>query len=106
MDSAQRLNDDLKAVGDVLLWCFGFCFATLMFWFGAIVFAGDLAYGVHSALFELTRHEFNLINYAGMGLVKLISFTAFLFPYLAHSRSGSRPAADYTGGRPTGAVSA
>ena len=40
-------------------------------------------YGFHRAMFDITRHEFDVMNYCGMGLLKILVFVGFLIPYIA-----------------------
>ena len=88
---------DASFVRGVLLRCFVYSFGLLLIWFGMFVVIGDWAYAVHSKMFDITRHDFELMNYGGMVLVKLILFVGFLIPYLAvrfaagKQRSGAAP---------------
>ncbi len=56
----------------VLLRCWFFGFIVLLFWFGAVMLAGDFVYGVHGNMFDLTRPQLNSIHYGGMGLLKRV----------------------------------
>ncbi len=73
----------LEATGKVLLRCGLFGFAVLLFWAGAFLFAGDVIYNVHGEMFDLSKHELNVMHYAGMGIFKLVVFVFFFFPWLA-----------------------
>jgi len=55
----------------------------LMMWFGFYMLLGDVIYGLHGEMFGLSKHELDVIHYCGMGLVKLLVFVCFLFPWLA-----------------------
>ena len=46
----------LDVVARILLRCWILGALVLMFWFGAVMLAGDLVYGVHAGLFDLRRH--------------------------------------------------
>ena len=72
-------------VGGIFLWCFVIAFVFLLFWFCIFIcpVSGDWAYSIHSRWIELERHEFDLLNYCGMGLFKMLSFVLFLLPYIA-----------------------
>ena len=83
MPPSAEVNDLLDAVAKVLLRCFVFGLVVLLIWFGFFVFAGDWVHEVHRKWFDLGRHEFALIHYCGMGLMKLCLLLFFLFPYLA-----------------------
>ena len=43
------------------------------------VVGGDWIYSIHSKWFDLSKHEFALMNYCGMALVKLCAIVFFLF---------------------------
>lgn len=74
---------DTRFIERVLLRCFIYGFVLLLFWFVLFLAAGGWMYDFHSAMFEITRHEFNVINYCGMGLLKILVFVGFLIPYIA-----------------------
>ena len=73
----------LEVTGKVLLRCGLFGFAAMLFWAGAFLLAGDLIYNVHGEMFDLSKHELNVMHYAGMGIFKLVVFVFFFFPWLA-----------------------
>ena len=73
----------LEAIAAILLRCFLLCMAVLLLWFGFILLGADFAYGIHSQWFELSRHDFDLMNYYGMALIKGCGFMFFLFPYIS-----------------------
>jgi len=73
----------LEAASGVLLRCFGMGFAFLLLWFVLVLAGGEMAYEFHGKLFDITKHEFELLNYFGMALLKLLVFVVFLIPYLA-----------------------
>ena len=74
---------DTRFVEGVLLRCFILGFALLMIWFVFYLIAGGFMYDVHSSMFEMTTQQFDIINYCGMGLLKIFVFVVFLFPYIA-----------------------
>ena len=67
----------------VLIRCTGLGVVVLMIWVGFFVFLPDVVYQVHGDLFGLSKSELNVIHYSGMGLLKLVVFTFFFFPWLA-----------------------
>lgn len=76
-------NNLLDLLSSILVRCLFFSFALLFLW-GAIYFlGGDLIYGVHSKWFEMSRHEYDLLNYYGMAFTKIFAILFFLFPYLS-----------------------
>jgi hypothetical protein len=66
---------------------FGICFllavGLLMIWFFMYLAAGDLAYSIHAKLFNIDRSLFESMNYYGMAIFKMLSWTLFLIPYIA-----------------------
>ncbi len=74
---------DTRFIEGVLLRCFIYGFVLLLFWFVLFLAAGGWMYDFHSAMFDITLHEFNVINYCGMGLLKILVFVGFLIPYIA-----------------------
>ena len=68
---STQTAESLETIAKILLRCWLFGFLLLLFWWGAITLAGDLALGVHGGMFGLTRPQLNVIHYCGMGLTKL-----------------------------------
>ncbi|NQT14474.1 MAG: hypothetical protein HQ582_17085, partial [Planctomycetes bacterium] len=83
MDRLLGLDEVLRAVSKILLWCTGIGVVVLLFWFGMVQGAGDYIYGVHSSMFDLSRHEFELIHYIGIAWLKTCVFLFFFTPWLA-----------------------
>lgn len=83
MPESSRSTEFFETLARVLLrcWIFGFLFVT--FWFGMSLLAGETIHQLHGKWFEMTRHEFDLIFYCGIGLTKLFVITFFLIPWLA-----------------------
>ena len=79
----DELNDLLAKIAGIFLWCLILSVILLFVWFVFYWFAGDWVFRLHTTWFELSKHEFDLINYCGMGLVKIYIILFFLFPYLA-----------------------
>ena len=76
-------NNLLDAVAGVFLRCFVLAVCLLLFSFVFYLLAADWAYCIHSKWFDITRHDFDLMNYYGMGLIKIVSFLFFLFPFIS-----------------------
>ncbi len=77
---------DSRLFAGVLLRCSLYGFATLLIWFAMLRVAGQWTYELHRLIFgmpTLTRHEFDLLNYCGFVLLKLLVVVAFVIPYLA-----------------------
>lgn len=83
MNPQETLNEVLAAMAKILLWCFALGMVLLGVWFGGFLVAGDFAYRVHATMFDLSQHEFDLINYCGMALVKFCAMMLFLLPWIA-----------------------
>ncbi len=84
MSNSNNTYETLDVIGQVLIRCFIMGIVVLFFWAGAVLFAGDLVYSVHSKLLNLSvsRQQFDVIHYGGMTLTKLVIFVLFLFPYI------------------------
>jgi hypothetical protein len=80
---ADEISNVLDVVAGLLLRCFLLSVALLAIWFLFYLAGGDWAYSVHSKWFDLSRHEFALLNYYGMAFLKLGAIVFFLLPYCA-----------------------
>ncbi len=76
-------NNLLDAVAGILLRCFILSFCLLLLWFVLYLLAADWVYSIHSRWFEIDRHNFDLMNYYGMGILKIAGFLFFLFPFVS-----------------------
>jgi len=83
MSDNSEIRRSLEAASGVLLRCFVLGVALLVLWFVFFLVGGEMAYGLHGKLFDITKHEFELLNYCGMALVKLVVLVVFLIPYVA-----------------------
>ena len=81
--NAEEMSNRLDVVAEIFLRCFLFSLALLIVWFMSYVVGGDWIYSIHSKWFDLSKHEFALMNYYGMALVKLCAIVLFLLPYSA-----------------------
>ena len=79
----EDIRADMELRARALLWCFVLSVALLVIWGVFYLAIGRWAWGIHARWFELTRHEFDLIMYGGMGLVKVLALVLFLIPYIA-----------------------
>ena len=79
--NADEMSKRLDAAAEILLRCFLFSLAILIVWFMSYVVGGDWIYSIHSKWFDLSKHEFALMNYYGMALLKLFAIVFFLLPY-------------------------
>ena len=76
-------NNLLEAAAGICLRCFVLAFCLLLFSFVFYLLAADWAYSIHSSWFEISRHDFELMNYYGMAFTKIVSFLFFLIPYVS-----------------------
>jgi hypothetical protein len=82
MNGSANLDESLRVVATILLWCFGLGMALLLVWFGLLVFLGDFVYDVHARFFQIPRQQFDTLHYLAMMLTKIGLFNLFLFPYV------------------------
>ena len=73
----------LKQISRILLRSFFVAMALLILWLAIYFLIGDYWFLSHSKLFALTEHELALINYAGMGLFKMLALCFLLCPFVA-----------------------
>ena len=83
MKESSSFISDLEIVSCILIWCFAICVAFITLWFIFFLLGGDLGYTIHSKWFQISRHEYDMLNYYGMAFVKGCNFLFFLFPYIA-----------------------
>ncbi len=83
MSEATQTDDLLETIAKILLRCWIFGFILLLFWWGAVMLAGDLVFDVHGAMFDLTRSQLNVIHYCGMGFTKLAVSLFFFIPWIS-----------------------
>jgi len=76
-------NNLLDAVAGVLIRCFVLAICLLLLWFVFYLVAADWAYSIHSRWFEIDRHNFDMMNYYGMGITKTFTFLFFLLPFIS-----------------------
>ena len=79
--NADEMSNVLDVVAEIFLRCFLFSLALLIVWFVSYVAGGDWICSIHSNWFDLSKHEFAMMNYYGMALVKLCAIVFFLLPY-------------------------
>ena len=76
-------RDFFETLAKVLIRCTGLGVLVLLIWVGFYVLLGDVVYQVHGDIFGLTKDTLDVIHYCGMGMLKLVVFAFFLFPWLA-----------------------
>jgi hypothetical protein len=82
MNNAEH-NEFFEYLAKILIRTFFFGLALLILWFLFFAFATDWMYRMQSKWFEMTKTSFYLINYCGIGLLKITILVFFFFPYLS-----------------------
>ena len=75
--------DFFDTLDKILLRCWIFGFALLLFAFVVILAAGGVIDDIHGRLFGLSPHELDLIFYNWLGALKLLVLVLFLMPWVA-----------------------
>ena len=83
MDKQIDLHEFLEMCSGILIRCFIIAVVFLLFWFCIFLVGGDFAFGIHAKIFEIDRHDFDLMNYYGMGFLKISAYLLFLIPYIS-----------------------
>ena len=84
MNEPGDMKNRLEVAARILLRCFILNFALILFWFSVLLIGkGQWVYELQSIFFDITRHEFALINYCGIAFIKLCTIIFFLVPYVA-----------------------
>ena len=73
----------LETTSKVLIRCFWMGFGLLSIWSLMFLVGGEVKYEIAWKWFGIQRHEFELINYSGIVVMKGFVFGAFLVPYIA-----------------------
>jgi len=89
MQSTERNDIFLQTLATILIRSFLFGLAFLLLWFLLYLIAPGWMFDTNAKWFNIGKRDFDLINYFGIGFVKISIFLFFLFPYLA-IRSMSR----------------
>jgi len=83
MSDANVVKDFYDMTARVLIRCFFIGMLFMLPWFLIIMVAGEWAHSIHKIWFEITWHEFQVMNYCALGLFKISLFVFFLLPYIA-----------------------
>ncbi|POZ63852.1 hypothetical protein C2I19_01265 [Chromobacterium alticapitis] len=67
----------------MLLISLAFHYIILILWFSVFYFCRGWLYRLHSRWFRLSESAFELLNYGGIGLYKILVFVFTLAPLLA-----------------------
>jgi hypothetical protein len=83
MEDTERNDLFLESLARILIRSFLLGWGLLLLWFLFYLFLPGWLYEMNTKWFNIGRHEFDLINYCGIGLVKITVLLFFLFPYLS-----------------------
>ena len=83
MENRERNDLFLEILAKILIRSFLLGVGLLLLWFVSNLFLPDWTYEMNTKWFNISRQEFELINYCGIGFLKIILLLFFLFPYLS-----------------------
>ena len=83
MEDNERNDVFLQRVATILLRSFLFGLAFLLLWFLLYLIAPGWMFEMNARWFDISKRDFDLINYFGIGFVKISILLLFFFPYLA-----------------------
>ncbi len=84
MTESIEMKSLLDVSAKMLIRCFIMNFALALLWFCLLLVGeGHWGYELHSQIFDITQHEFVVINYCGIAFLKLCNLIFFLVPYIA-----------------------
>ena len=83
MENNERNDVFLQGVATILLRSFLFGLAFLLLWFLLYLIAPGWMFEMNARWFNIGKPDFDLINYYGIGFVKISILLFFFFPYLA-----------------------
>jgi hypothetical protein len=83
MQNAERNDIFLQTLAAILIRSFLIGLAFLLLWFLLYLVAPGWMFETNAIWFNIGRRDFDLINYFGMGFMKISILLFFFFPYLA-----------------------
>jgi len=83
MQNAERNDIFLQTLAKLLIRSFLFGLAFLLLWFLLYLIAPVWMFETSAKWFNIEKRDFDLINYYGMGFVKISILLFFFFPYLS-----------------------
>ncbi len=83
MKTDEHNDAFLQMLATIFLRSFLFGIAFLLLWFLLYVIAPGWLFEINAKWFDIGRRDFELINYFGMGFMKISILFFFLLPYLA-----------------------
>ena len=63
MNESLNFTNSLEILSSILIRCFVIGFVFITFWFIFFLFSGDVGYRIHTKLFQISRHEYDILNY-------------------------------------------
>lgn len=64
-------------------WCAIINMGIILYWFLMFVLAHDFVYRMHSRWFKMSVEQFDMMQYAGIGLYKILVIVFNILPYIA-----------------------
>jgi len=83
MQNNERNDIFLQTLATILIRSFLFGLAFLLLWFLLYLIVPGWMFVMNARWFNVGKCDFDLINYFGMGFVKISILLFFFFPYLA-----------------------
>ncbi len=80
MENKEHQDVFFQTVATILLRSFLFGLAFLLLWFFLYLITPGWMFEMNARWFDIDKHDFDLINYFGMGFVKISIFLFFLLP--------------------------
>ena len=83
MDNSGDYRNFFEYLGKILIRSFLMGLVLLIIWQLGLSLAPDYMYTAQSQWFCFSQDSFRMVNYCGMGILKLVLILFFLFPYLS-----------------------
>jgi hypothetical protein len=83
MGNSEHNDIFLQTLAMILIRSFLLGLALLLLWFLLYLIVPDWMFNINVRWFNIDKHDFELINYCGMGFVKISLLVFFFFPYLS-----------------------
>ena len=83
MSNSSNGPATLDYLAEILIRCFWYSVILLTISVLIFLVAGDVAYEMHSMMYDITKHEFVLMYYYAVAFMKILMILFFLIPYIA-----------------------
>ncbi len=83
MENSEHNDILFERLAAILIRSFLFGVALLLLWFLLFLIVPGWVFEMNATWFDIDKHTFDLINYCGIGFMKIVILLFFLFPYLA-----------------------